>query len=59
MGRIGAARAGYIGVMVPIVALVVSSLFEGYRWEWLALLGVAVSVAGNVMILRRTAARAS
>ena len=55
LGRIGAARAGYIGVMVPIVALVISALFEGYRWEWLALAGVAVSVAGNVIILRRTA----
>ncbi|MDH5265508.1 MAG: EamA family transporter, partial [Betaproteobacteria bacterium] len=33
MGRVGAARAGYIGVMVPIVALAVSSVFEGYRWE--------------------------
>jgi len=55
MGRVGAARAGYIGVMVPIVALAVSSAFEGYRWELLALLGVAVSVAGNVIILRRPA----
>jgi len=53
MGRVGAARAGYIGVMVPIVALAVSSAFEGYRWELLALVGVAVSVAGNVIILRR------
>ncbi len=53
MGRIGAARAGYIGVMVPIVALAISSFFEGYRWEWLAVAGVAVSVAGNVIILRR------
>ena len=48
-----ATTAGYIGVMVPIVALAISSLFEGYRWEWLALAGVAVSVAGNVIILRR------
>lgn len=53
LGRIGAARAGYVGVMVPIVALVVSSIFEGYRWELLALLGVVISVAGNVIILRR------
>jgi drug/metabolite transporter (DMT)-like permease len=55
LGRIGAARAGYIGVMVPIVALVISSVFEGYRWQLLALAGVAVSVAGNVIILRRAA----
>ncbi|HEX4943899.1 MAG TPA: EamA family transporter [Usitatibacteraceae bacterium] len=55
MGRVGAARAAYVGVMVPIVALVISALFEGYRWEWLALVGVGVSVAGNVIILRRPA----
>ncbi|MBL0143320.1 MAG: EamA family transporter [Betaproteobacteria bacterium] len=55
LGSVGAARAGYVGVMVPIVALVVSSIFEGYRWEVLALAGVAISVAGNVTILRRPA----
>lgn len=56
LGRVGPARAGYIGVMVPLVALAISSVFEGYRWELLALAGVAVSVAGNVIILRRTGA---
>jgi drug/metabolite transporter (DMT)-like permease len=55
MSRIGAARAGYVGVMVPIVALAISSVFEGYRWEMLAIVGVAISVAGNVIILRRRA----
>ena len=53
LGRIGAARAGYVGVMVPIVALAVSWAFEGYEWTWLAAAGVAVSVVGNVVILRR------
>jgi len=51
--RIGAARAGYIGVMVPIVALVISYLFEGYAWRAATWLGVGLSVAGNVVILRR------
>jgi len=50
--RIGAARSGYVGVMVPIVALVVSALFEGFRGHALTLVGVAVSVAGNVIVLR-------
>jgi drug/metabolite transporter (DMT)-like permease len=50
--RIGAARSGYIGVMVPIVALVISAAFEGFRWHVLTLLGIAISVAGNVIILR-------
>ena len=50
--RIGAARAGYIGVMVPIVALLLSAAFEGFRFHALTWLGIGVSVAGNVLILR-------
>jgi drug/metabolite transporter (DMT)-like permease len=53
LGRIGAARAGYIGVMVPIVALVISAALEGFRWHLLTLAGIAVSVLGNVLILRQ------
>ena len=53
LGRIGAARSGYIGVMVPIVALVISFFFEGFQWHLLTLAGIAISVAGNVLVLRR------
>jgi drug/metabolite transporter (DMT)-like permease len=52
LGRIGAARSGYIGVMVPIVALVISAAFEHFRWHALTWAGIAVSVAGNILILR-------
>ncbi len=50
--RLGAARAGYVGVMVPIVALVVSAAFEDFQWHVLTAMGIAVSVAGNAIILR-------
>jgi drug/metabolite transporter (DMT)-like permease len=50
--RIGAARAGYVGVMVPIMALVISAAFEGFRWHALTWIGIAVSVLGNVVMLR-------
>ena len=50
--RIGAARSGYIGVMVPIVALVISAAFESFAWHLLTLLGIAVSVAGNIIVLK-------
>ncbi|MEK7439114.1 MAG: EamA family transporter [Pseudomonadota bacterium] len=53
IGRIGAARAGYIGVMVPVMALVISLLFENFAWGWLTSAGVALSVLGNVLMLRR------
>jgi len=47
---IGPARAGYIGVMVPIVALMLSAAFEGFRWQASTWLGVALSLAGNVLM---------
>jgi drug/metabolite transporter (DMT)-like permease len=50
--RIGVARSGYIGVMVPIVALLISAAFEGFRWHPLTWVGIAISVAGNVVVLR-------
>jgi len=51
--RIGPERAGYVGVAVPVVALIVSSLFEDLRWETAGLLGLASCVAGNVLMLRK------
>jgi drug/metabolite transporter (DMT)-like permease len=51
--RVGAARSGYVGVMVPIVALMLSAAFEGFHWNPLTWVGIAISVAGNVIILRR------
>ncbi len=50
--RIGAARSGYVGVMVPIVALVISAAFESFAWHLLTLVGIVVSVAGNIVVLR-------
>lgn len=50
--RIGAARSGYIGVMVPILALFISAAFEGFRFHALTLAGIAVSLAGNVLMLQ-------
>jgi drug/metabolite transporter (DMT)-like permease len=53
----GSARAGYVGVIVPIVALVISSAFEHFAWQPWAYLGIVIAVAGNVVILRRPGAR--
>jgi drug/metabolite transporter (DMT)-like permease len=53
LGRIGPSRASYVGVMVPILALLISSVFEGFAWQALTFVGVAISVAGNVLVLRK------
>jgi drug/metabolite transporter (DMT)-like permease len=51
LGRIGAGRAGYSMIMIPIVALILSALFEGLRLESNIVIGVALALAGNASIL--------
>ena len=53
IGRIGAGRAGYAMVAIPVVALGLSTLFEGLRWEWTLALGAALCLAGNFLVLPR------
>jgi len=49
--RIGAARAAYTSVLFPVVALIVSTLFEDYRWSLAAFTGLAALIAGNALAL--------
>lgn len=52
VGEIGADRAGYMTVLFPIVALLLSTLFEGYVWSPAAGLGLALVLGGNVLAMR-------
>lgn len=49
--RIGPARAAFSSVLFPVIALLVSTLFEGYRWSVPAVIGLVVLVAGNALAL--------
>lgn len=51
LGRIGADRAAYVTVLFPIIALLLSTFFEGYQWQSSAILGVALVLIGNVLVL--------
>lgn len=53
LGRIGAHKAGYAVVMFPVVALVLSFLFEGLALTANIVVGIALVMAGNVLILQR------
>lgn len=50
--RLGAGRGAYNGVLVPVVAMLLSTAFEGYRWSVLALAGSALAMLGLVLALR-------
>nr|WP_275976495.1 EamA family transporter [Geothrix alkalitolerans] len=51
VGRIGAGRAGYAMIVIPVVALALSTAFEGLQWRWGMALGAALCLAGNALVL--------
>lgn len=50
--ELGPGRAAYNGVLVPVVAMLLSTLFEGYRWSALAVAGAVLAIAGLIVALR-------
>ncbi len=49
---IGPGKAAYTGVVIPVVAMVLSTIFEGYIWSPLALAGGALAMIGLVVAMQ-------
>lgn len=47
----GPGRAAYNGVLVPVVAMALSTAFEGYRWTALAAAGSVLALSGLLIAL--------
>jgi len=52
LGRIGADRAAYVTLVMPIIALALTTLVEGYVWTGWAILGAGLVLVGNYLALR-------
>lgn len=50
--ELGPGRAAYNGVVVPIVAMLISTLAEGYRWSLVSAAGAMLALLGMVLALR-------
>lgn len=53
---LGAAKAAYSNVAIPIIAMAISTLAEGYVWTGLSVSGGALALIGMVVALRRPSA---
>lgn len=53
IGRIGADKAGYVLLVIPVIAVTLSSIFEDYQLGWHVLAGIILIIVGNVIILRK------
>ncbi|WP_026376111.1 DMT family transporter [Aestuariibacter salexigens] len=51
LSQIGSDKAAYVVLMYPIVALLLSTLFEGYQWHWFSALGVVIVLFGNAIAM--------
>ena len=57
VGRIGPDRAAYSTVLFPVVALSISTVYEGYRWTPLAFAGLLLVLGGNLLAFVQFGAR--
>ena len=53
LGNIGADKAGYTTLVIPIIAIFLSSVFEGYQWNVFVFIGIAFISLGNMLVLKR------
>ncbi len=51
MKNIGADKAAYATVLFPLVALSISTVFEGYEWSFISVCGVLLTLIGNVIVM--------
>lgn len=53
VGRIGASQAAYATLLFPLVALSVSTVYEGYQWHTNAIIGMVLILLGNAVMFYR------
>ena len=52
LGNIGSDKSAYVTLVIPIIVLILSTIFEDYKWTAIALIGVVFVTLGNIMVLR-------
>jgi drug/metabolite transporter (DMT)-like permease len=51
IGRIGAEYAAYVTLLMPVIALLLSTVFEGFFWTANTAIGLVIVLIGNLFIL--------
>ena len=51
--KVGAGRAGYVGVAMPVLALLISTIFEGLEWQLDLILGLPILIIGAVLVINQ------
>jgi len=51
--KVGSGRAGYVGVIMPVIALLISTIFENLRWEIDLIIGLPILLIGAVLVINQ------
>lgn len=51
LGRIGPDKAGYISLVYPVIAIIISTIFEGYQWNIYSFSGLIIILVGNFLAM--------
>ena len=53
LGKIGPGRAGYVGVVMPVIALLISTIFENLEWQLDLIIGLPILLVGAALVINQ------
>ena len=57
--RVGPGRAGYVGVVMPVLALIISTIFEKLEWQIDLIIGLPILIIGAVLVINQNVKKVS
>ena len=51
--KVGPGRAGYVGVIMPVLALLISTIFENLKWNTDLIIGLPILMVGAVLVINQ------
>ena len=51
--KVGAGRAGYVGVAMPVLALLISTIFENLEWQKDLIIGLPILIIGAILVINQ------
>jgi drug/metabolite transporter (DMT)-like permease len=51
--KVGPGRAGYVGVVMPIIALLISTIFENLEWQIDLIIGLPILIIGALLVINQ------
>ncbi len=51
--KVGPGRAGYVGVVMPVLALIISTIFEKLEWHTDLIIGLPILMIGAVLVINQ------